>query len=232
VCLLAAEGACDPILDCQYPSCVVGVTCIAAECGTVHCDDDTCVPGRVCDADEGCCAGACVAMGCDDFDPCTADSCGAAGCVHAPLSSTSVACSDGDPCTTGDHCMAGVCISAGRRPCNDLDPCTADSCDSSTALCEHRALTGAETCARNAHCGATRSCTCDLGFDDCTGDGNCDCVGSCAGGLCEVVATDCTIGSACIGTLACCTQLSSPFFGLCGGPSCGGAPAGCCPPTS
>lgn len=232
-CMAAPGGVCDPILDCQYPTCVEGVTCVAGPCGTAHCDGDTCVPATVCDPDERCCAGACVPMGCDDGDPCTADSCGATGCLHAPITSTTVACSDGDPCTSGDHCMAGVCTSVGRRLCNDLDPCTSDSCDSSTGMCAHRPLAAADLCARHAHCGASGVCSCDIGFDDCTGDGNCDCVGLCVGGVCTVLSTDCTMGAACIGTLACCTEPSNPLFGTCGGPSCGGAtPAGCCAPTS
>ena len=233
MCALAAGGACDPVLDCQYPSCVVGVTCIAAECGTARCDGDTCVPDRLCDAGEGCCAGACVAMGCDDGDPCTADTCGPSGCLHTPISSAAGGCSDGDPCTTGDHCDVGACVSVGRRPCSDLDPCTADSCNSSTALCEHRPLSPTESCGRNALCDTVGACVCVGGFRDCTGDGNCDCVGSCTGGVCGVTSTDCITGPACIGTLACCTAAGNPFFGMCGGPSCGGGtPAGCCPPTS
>lgn len=63
---------------------------------------------------------------CDDGNSADGDCC-AADCRFEP--STTV-CNDGQSCTTEDACDgAGVCAGGAVVPCDDGDPCTADSCD-------------------------------------------------------------------------------------------------------
>ena len=65
---------------------------------------------------------------CDDGLDCTVDIClPESGCSHEALDSGE--CADGDPCTAADHCVAGECVGSPVL-CDDLNPCTDDSCDS------------------------------------------------------------------------------------------------------
>ena len=86
-------------------------------------------------------AGAKVCGTCDDGSPCTVDGCGATPC--SPPSSPCTygqnnggPCEDGDPCTVGGFCNEGSCASFPKL-CNDLDPCTNDTCQAGTGSCIH-----------------------------------------------------------------------------------------------
>lgn len=70
---------------------------------------------------------------CVDGDPCTYDYCYKAGVCHNIVAPES--CDDGDPCTNSDHCKDDVCLPGWPTNCNDLNPCTADSCNSATGAC-------------------------------------------------------------------------------------------------
>ncbi len=126
-CSAAAGGYCDPVLDCQYPSCTAA-TCMPEPslCQTATCMGDMCVRETLCaGSTPSCCAGACVALGCDDSNECTNDSCGGGGCVNTFNTN---ACDDGDACTTPDQCSGGLCTPGPARDCTDSDPCTSDYC--------------------------------------------------------------------------------------------------------
>ncbi|TNF23689.1 MAG: hypothetical protein EP329_26825 [Deltaproteobacteria bacterium] len=128
---------------------VVDTQCVGVRTG------DPCDDGNPCTQNDKCidevCRGALVS--CSDDDPCTDDSCDpVAGCVFTPNTATcddgnacttsdkcadgvcagrpasNLACNDGDPCTLQDVCTNGVCAGA-VNDCNDLNPCTQDSCD-------------------------------------------------------------------------------------------------------
>jgi hypothetical protein len=72
---------------------------------------------------------------CDDGDGCTDDVCDPedggsdqeTGCIY-PTKADDAPCADADPCTTGTTCQSGVCTDGGEACCNDLNPCTVDSC--------------------------------------------------------------------------------------------------------
>jgi hypothetical protein len=78
---------------------------------------------------------------CDDGFQCTLDVCNEAlGCVNTKKD---FICSDGEFCTGPEKCdpeAAGAdalgCI-AGADPCDDVDPCTIDSCDEGLDTCDH-----------------------------------------------------------------------------------------------
>ena len=118
------------------------------------------------------------AFDCSDGNDCTADSCndvdGAATCDNSNADDNTL-CSDGIDCTTADHCESGVCIatpdnslcvaenacSAGTCDleqgclyegivCDDLIPCTNDSCDDEL---------GCQYVADNANCDDLIDCT-------------------------------------------------------------------------
>jgi hypothetical protein len=134
-------------------ACTLVDTCVEGKCASgqlTYCNDDNICTNDICDPVNGCihllneapcndddlCTtgdhchlGECLASGqlaCNDNNPCTADSCNPAnGCQFLPQDS---ACDDGSKCTTGDHCAAGICVVTGIQDCNDLNPCTDDSC--------------------------------------------------------------------------------------------------------
>jgi hypothetical protein len=72
---------------------------------------------------------------CDDGSVCTADRCRGGECVHEPVGD-GTACGDADACNGVEVCAAGAC---GREPapsCDDVDPCTTDTCES-PGRCAH-----------------------------------------------------------------------------------------------
>jgi hypothetical protein len=55
-------------------------------------------------------------------------------------------CLDDLDCGTPDlcnpvHCVAGACVAGKKVVCDDQDPCTTDSCDPTTGLCDSKSLT-------------------------------------------------------------------------------------------
>src|SRR5262245_14722323 len=141
------------------------------------CTDDSCNPST----------GACThtPKNCDDGSACTQDYCSIAYCYHSPL------CTDTDPCTndncdpatgacthtpntgntcgddgdgnycTSNRCVSGVCQPSSLPACDDLNPCTEDTCDNpQVGLCRHVVLLGypcndANPCTANDACGST-----------------------------------------------------------------------------
>lgn len=83
------------------------------------------------------------------------------------------ACYGGNPCTTGDVCADGECVFGPAKDCDDLNPCTDDSCEPATG-CVFTPNTAA----------------CDDG-DACTDDDLCE------GGACEGMPLNCDDGNVC-----------------------------------
>jgi hypothetical protein len=79
---------------------------------------------------------------CDDGNPCTTDTCPGKVCTHAPLTD-GTSCTPSNRCLAPGVCQAGACQSAGT-PCDDQNPCTADTCIDPSTGCSHAPLnTGA-----------------------------------------------------------------------------------------
>ena len=174
-------------------SCTTGDGCLGGQCqgtGTLDCDDDNlcttdacspllgcvntnntlpCNDGNACTTGENCAGGLCqggVTLNCNDGNPCTDDACHPnGGCQHTVNAAT---CNDGDVCTTGDICQDGVCGGAGVLPCDDANPCTADSCEALQG-CLHAPLE--EACDDGNSCTTIDACV--NGF--CKGSGLLDC---------------------------------------------------------
>jgi hypothetical protein len=92
-------------------------------------DGGECDDGELCTTEDTCWEGACVgtATACPD-EPCVTSTCdpGTGQCHSSPSDGT---CDDGDLCTVDDTCELGVCVGGVQVPCDDQNPCTADSCD-------------------------------------------------------------------------------------------------------
>ena len=99
-------------------------------------DGSPCTDGNACTQSDSCQAGVCTganAVVCPTADQCheqsTCDTT-AGTCAPNPAKVDGAPCTDGNACTQSDTCVAGVCQSGGALSCDDVDACTADSCDS------------------------------------------------------------------------------------------------------
>ena len=105
-------------------------------------DGTGCDDGEACTDPDECSGGVCggpAVLSCDDGNECTDDSAvddgdgicddPVADCVHE---NNTAPCSDDDACTTEDICDEGVCVGGPAPDCDDLNPCTDDSCDTAT----------------------------------------------------------------------------------------------------
>jgi hypothetical protein len=165
----AAGTACDDANLCTGGDvCSLG-NCIGVpfDCAdAVNCTVDACVPAQGCIHTPNNTA-------CADASVCTEDICDAtAGCMSS--AKPGLPCDDGDACTAGEKCLVlsgGVqCGGGATVDCNDLNPCTADSCQKTTG-CAHAPQVGAtcddgNVCTSGDACGATGKCegkasTCD-----------------------------------------------------------------------
>ena len=131
-----ASGACapGPPLNCNDSNGCTADSCSATQ-GCLHAPQTgtSCSDGKPCTAGDTCAQGVCVAgppTVCADSSSCTVDSCHPTqGCQFTPLPA-GTACNDGDLCTEGESCNAsGQCLVGTPIVCDDLDPCTPDSCD-------------------------------------------------------------------------------------------------------
>ncbi len=192
---------CDDKNPCTTDSCVVGSGCLHVN-NTLACSDGSlCTVGDVCVG--GTCQAGSTALNCDDSNVCTDDGCNATtGCTHA---FNTAPCSDGSTCTSGDACQSGVCKSAAQVNCDDLNPCTTDSCLNGTG-CVHVATTAA--CSDGTAC--TTGDACSLGV--CKGTAlNCDDANACTADSCDAVlgcqhvntAATCSDGNGCTTVDAC-----------------------------
>ncbi len=116
---------CEDQNPCTADSCDPAKGCVFGPAN----DGAPCSDGNACTTGDHCAGGACVgtARVCDDQNPCTTDFCDekTGACVFTP---NTAPCDDGNACTTGDACQEGVCLGA-PRVCDDINSCTADSCD-------------------------------------------------------------------------------------------------------
>jgi hypothetical protein len=142
-------------------------------------------------------------------------------------------CDDDDACTTDDACADGECVGA-RLPCDDQNPCTAESCDAVTGVCsstpteasceDGNPCTVGETCAAGVCQGGTAK-NCD-DANPCTKDACVSGVGCVHQGNDGVACEDgdtCTSGDQCVGAV--CkpgTKLDCDDLNLCTVDSCDG----------
>ncbi len=170
-----------------------------APAGTACSTNNACVTGQTCSAFGNCNGG--TQKVCDDANPCTADTCqaGTGTCIFTPTGP--IACNDQNSCTVGDFCSAGTCIGGSAKPCNDFNPCTADSCDKATGNCVYTAIAGcSSTCKVDSDC-AVSADPCQVNYCDvaksacaskaaanltpCNDKNACSATDVCFGGVCQ-----------------------------------------------
>jgi cysteine-rich repeat protein len=191
----------------------VGADCCTAICtfeaaGTTCNDATVCTTSDQCDGAGGCGGTSIV---CDDANGCTDDSCDpVGGCGNV---SNTAACDDGDACTEGDVCSAGSCSPGGPIDCDDVNPCTDDSCDPiggcgfgpNTAVCDDGdACTNGDICSAGS-CVPGPPLVCD-DVNPCTDDA-CNSASGC-GFVANSVA--CDDGSSCTSDDVCSASACMP----------------------
>ncbi|MSQ83937.1 MAG: hypothetical protein EXR77_13820 [Myxococcales bacterium] len=200
-CAAAAKADCDDKSACTDDSCDSANGCLNKP-NVVGCDD-----GDACTGGDKCADGKCVAGGvlkCDDNNACTADACDKAkGCV---TTNTSADCDDGDACTNGDKCSLGKCQPGPALKCDDVNPCTNDSCDTKSACvytnnlgqCDDGDACTAKDGCDGGKCVAGAKLTCDDSIV-CTTD-SCDKLKGCANVANALKCSDnneCTVSDKC-----------------------------------
>jgi hypothetical protein len=213
-------NACTFDETCQAGTCTDGTPVVCNDnnpCTTDNCNPTStggcfvvpnnaasCSDGNACTAGDHCAGGTCVpgsqTTNCDDSKVCTGDQCNINnGCFHIDLQTE---CTDGNACTDGDVCGNGICNPGSPLMCNDDNPCTDDSCDTSLG--------------------------CKYLPDDtntCTDGSNCTDPDHCSGGSCLGTPIDCDDENQC--TLDSCDDQGGDF--LCKHVNCDTVPNSPCP---
>lgn len=162
----AAPGAmtCRALADCDDHIACTADTCLVEGVCRHTGRNEMCPTGQSCDLTAGCTMGSstmCAAdTDCDDHFDCTVDRCDSSHqCAHVPQNAR---CSAGQRCAAGMGCVSdgSSCSSAaqcdnhmrcdgveqctefgcraGTAPsCDDMDPCTTDTCQESGEMCAH-----------------------------------------------------------------------------------------------
>jgi len=188
------NNVCDGIMACDPAtgtSCIETVPALTCGADTNPCTNDTCSPTLGCNWPDD-------TLTCDDANLCTtADACSSGRCIGDPVECPG----DGNFCNGIEICnpLSGAC-EATDLDCDDGNPCTVDSCDTTapTALlaCIHDAV-------------AANGLACDDG-SACTENDTC-LSAQCTGALTAAAATcNAGDGDACTGVEAC-----NPATGAC-----------------
>ncbi|MFT5432576.1 MAG: hypothetical protein ACI9OJ_003276, partial [Myxococcota bacterium] len=153
--------ACEADADCVTGNACLPATCQGNQCvveysdspteGTDGCFDDNDFTHDICNPDTTLCEFPANPAG---DQGCTSD----ADCPDLGVS----ACAP-------PRCQTGECVQT-VIPCNDYDPCTADSCNLSTKACVFAPIAGCAGCTTNASCDDGDACT----EDTCGTDSNCE----------------------------------------------------------
>lgn len=170
---------CNLDAECPGDGCHPG-RCAAGRCTTrVASDGSPCKAACLADGST-CSAGICVGSPrCVDADVCHLASCAADVCAQTVR--TDVECDDGDPCTIFEVCASdGSCVGF-ENSCNDLQPCTLDTCTATGCVstpfqCDDGDPCTVDQCMDNGSCDA-RPVDCDDG-DVCSED-SCNLAGEC-----------------------------------------------------
>ena len=207
---------CDDEVGCDYSPAPDGVpcedgdpctapdACLAGECqaGEPFCgcqsdadcaaedDDDLCNGTLMCSPDGTCKIDPSTIIVCPaGDDPCLTPSCTpeTGTCTFSP-SANGALCDDSDGCTINDTCQEGTCTGF-PEPCDDQNPCTADSCQD--GACTYESAYDGQPCADDSNpctLDVCQSGTCEhpaiIDGEPCSDDGNSCTSDLCVGGEC------------------------------------------------
>src|SRR5204863_12632 len=140
--------------------------------------------GSACDGAETCQGGVCTpgpALVCDDGNPCTADTCDpVSGCQHSNVGN-GTPCPDATVCNGAETCQNGACTAGTPLNCDDVNPCTIDTC-SATFGCQHTPVVNGTSCTDATLCNGDETCqagACNPGTPLNCNDGNACTTDSC-----------------------------------------------------
>ncbi len=184
------KDTCDPKDGCKYEN-------TQAPCNA---DDNDCTVADKCK--EGKCVAG-EAKSCDAGKECVTGSCSIVDGKCKYTVTDGFACNDGDQCTKDEKCVGELCKGQPLK-CDDLDACTADSCDPKTG-CNHKAATGpcddGNACTEKDVCSSGKCQGSPADIKTKCGDNN-----DCTSDLCDpksgcqnkpLDATDCDDGNTC-----------------------------------
>jgi hypothetical protein len=146
-CVSSGPLSCNDNNPCTTDSCAPQGGCrytLVSDCQACT-SSGTCSDGNPCNGTETCVSGRCrtgTPISCNDGNACTLDSCNAqTGCAYSTIGgcrpcANNAACGDGDLCNGVETCVVGRCRTASPLDCDDVDPCTNDSCAAATG-CVH-----------------------------------------------------------------------------------------------
>lgn len=210
-CVPGKAKVCDDSNLCTSDSCdAVSGACVNLNNFNV-CDD-----GNACTDGDACAAGKCAsgkAKVCDDGNVCTDEKCDTKlGCQ---VTNNTAACKLDDKCVTESACKDAKCTATKKIACDDANPCTNDTCDAATGVCNFGAnaqpcedgngCTTGDLC-QNGKCNSGPAKVCD-DKNVCTAD-SCDKVtGNC---VFANVATPCDDGNPCTDGDVCGGGLCTP----------------------
>jgi hypothetical protein len=138
------DDACDAAKGCTYVNNSLGCNADDTDCTQNDaCKEGTCQPGPK--------------KPCASDDPCVPPTCKISNgkCNTTPVAGTP--CNDGNACTDKDKCGGsdgGLCAGS-ELSCDDKNPCTADTCDTTTG-CSHKPVGG--ICEDGSACTVGESC--------------------------------------------------------------------------
>lgn len=151
---------CDDQLPCTMDLCLIGGVCQHMSscpsgqfCGMTGCTTSrTCSTNADCDDMIACthdiCAtgGVCQSVRDDSLcDTSTMQTCSVAlGCIAQGRCGADADCDDARRCNGAEHCMlsggSGTCAAGTPVTCDDMDACTADTCNETGTMCTHTPL--------------------------------------------------------------------------------------------
>lgn len=217
-CAQGAQKDCDDGNACTQDWCDESSGCVNQIVANGGCDDgDACTINDTCST--GTCKGTPAADGdlCEDGNPCTGGTvCQGGACGGGMPVGDQGACDDGDPCTEGTICGEGVCGGGVPVTCpDDGNPCSSETCDSTTGCTVVPAPEGTECpssnpCWEKALCQGTEclqgipvpnGTACDDG-QPCTGGSVCQ-GGECVAGTPLGDGAKCDDGNACTANEIC-----------------------------
>jgi hypothetical protein len=208
-CAAGPAKKCDDGNPCSADSCDPKLGCLATYV-SIACDD-----GNPCTETDMCGGGVCAGKAkiCDDGQLCTSDACVGGLCQYLFAAGS---CTDGNACTSGDLCAKGNCQAGSLVGCDDLNQCTADSCDPAKG-CVHTLKTGAcddgNNCTQNDLCSGGQC----AGTGKQCNDGNPCTDDKCEGGVCSYVqnASPCDDGDPCTDKDGCIQGKCAGFKKIC-----------------
>jgi hypothetical protein len=156
---ICSDGVCCNI-DCTGECNFCNLSTSLGTCATAP-NGYECPDSDKCNGTETCQDGECIdddsPTDCNDSNVCTVDTCDPSiGCVRTPVAN-GTSCSDGDICNGTEACQGGLCRSPGGLDCNDVNPCTNDSCHPVTG-CSNTQLSDGTSCDDNNACNGEDVC--------------------------------------------------------------------------